>query len=100
MIVHNYHCDDPAAPCLGPPDCIEEKRICVIARRADHDRWGAVLPGEIETVAVGQNLYGSRFDLILIDVPREDQDKWFHAWLDQGVRCRLSPNGKLLWVRE
>ena len=80
-------------------------RILVIARRQAHRHWEAIISSPPDTldpnrvVACFTPLYGSRFDLILVDLPHEDRTNGFHEWLNQDVMCRLSPNGRLvMWA--
>ena len=72
---------------------MKERRILVIARRESHKLWEQRFYNEEAHIVVPYtNLYGSRFDLIIVDVPLSDStDMRFYDWIDNGVRCRLSP---------
>jgi len=81
-------------------------RILVVARASDHGEWEAIIASPPDTLDPNRvvvpltNLYGSRFDLIIVDLPYQDRTtNRFLDWYEQGVRCRLSPRGKIVVSR-
>lgn len=90
---HIWSCDDPAGPCL----CVDEPRVLVVSRHADHDRWRRLLGPAAQVVTPGRPLYGSRFDVVIEDLPVPRDPDWprIEKWFDQEVRCRLGRTGKI-----
>jgi hypothetical protein len=97
MKAHLYSCDEPAKPCIcGAP---EEPRIIVIARSSEQKQWEGALGREIVFAPVGRPLYGMRADLIIVDLPPEDLYSSRTAEYLDYIQCRLSPTGKLVYVK-
>lgn len=89
---------------MAPQDVVlgmehKDTRIMVIARRDAHRGWEEAMESDVMCVVPDQALYGVRVDLILIDLPPEDlSSERAQAWLEH-VMCRLSPKGKLVYVK-